>query len=387
MALCRNKSLVDIGSRILGWAVQSVPAPWNCIFLKPVRYTAFSHFCGGESLEECVLLARHLQAHAGVKCIVDWSIEESSDSSAWDENLQRKVMTLRRAKEALDSNAAFMPVKLTALLSPSLLERVTSATENLTAPGGSDWKASLSSADCEELCEALVRLQPLCRAALESDIPLLLDAEQSARQPAVHLIAQELQMEFNVGGAAVVYDTIQMYLKSSPGRLATALEAAEAGGYTCAIKLVRGAYVQQERPLGVLHDSKQQTDDAYNAAARQLLSAISSKRLAAAMILATHNRASMQAVVAEMEQLGMSRNDPRVSFAQILGIVDNLTAALGLSGYNVSKLVVFGEIREVLPWLLRRAQENGDIFGAQGQEQHVLSAELRRRLTGMFRFA
>merc|ERR1712176_804173 len=102
--------------------------------------------------------------------------------------------------------------------------------------------------------------------------------------------------------------------------------------------------------------------------------------MTAAVMLATHNRASLEHAVAEMARLGLSRDHPGVHFAQILGMVDNLTNSLGLAGYNASKLVVFGEIREVLPWLMRRVQENRDAFGAQANELPVLRTELKRRL-------
>jgi len=317
---------------------------------------------------------------------VDWGVEESGDATAWDVNAQNKVDILHQAKEALADSAASMPLKLTALLSPGLLERITSIIDGDASALQSmeAWQSKLSKSDAAELAAAMRRLRHLCQAAKKSAIPLLMDAEQSNRQPAVHLIARQLQQEFNVGDDVVVYDTLQMYLKAAPGRLEDALAAAKAGGYTCALKLVRGAYIEQEGPLGVCHDSKEDTHRAYNAAACRLLSAIADEGTgtpSVSLLLATHNRASLQQAVDEMKRLGLARDDKRVQFAQILGMVDNLTAALGLAGYNVSKLVVFGEVAEVLPWLLRRIQENRDAFGAQAAELHVLRRELHRRLS------
>ncbi|CAK9118073.1 unnamed protein product [Durusdinium trenchii] len=212
-------------------------------------------------------------------------------------------------------------------------------------------------------------------------IPLLLDAEQSGRQPAVHLLARQLQREFNTE-EPIVYDTVQMYLKASPQRLDQALHYAGQHGYIYAVKLVRGAYIEQERPFGTIFDTKEDTDAAFETAAEKILQAIVTKRPSAALMLATHNRSSLFNAVQMMEKLGLARNDQRVHFAQILGMVDNLTYALGLAGYNASKLLVFGQIHEVLPWLLRRTRENRDAFGAQAHELPVLRNEIRRRLLG-----
>ncbi|CAE7736037.1 PRODH2, partial [Symbiodinium sp. CCMP2456] len=134
-----------------------------------------------------------------------------------------------------------------------------------------------------------------------------------------------------------------------------------------------------EQARGVVHGSKEATDAAYDAAAGQVLARVAQGRPSAALMLATHNRRSIQQAVTKMEKLGLQRDHANVHFAQILGMVDNLTLGLGRAGYNASKLLVFGEIHEVLPWLLRRTQENRDAFGAQAAEFPVLSRELRRR--------
>lgn len=370
--LCRFRPLVEVGTRAAQWAATPQAGILGVPLLWAVRRTAFRHFCGGESLEECIDAASHLAA-SRVRCIVDWSIEEDENEASWDVNAQRKVEVLHKASAALGHNAAFVPIKLTALVSPSLLERITRAEQDAPGPDAAvgDPSAGLSADDARLVEEALARLAKICEAARDCGVPVLCDAEQSARQPAVHLLARQLQRRFNAGGAVVVYDTLQMYLQSSPRRLQGTLEAARVGGYTFAVKLVRGAYVEQEQLLGTVHPSKEATDAAYDAAVTQLLEAVAFGRSssasvpAAAVLLATHNRVSLERSVAEMDRLGM---------------VDNLSNALGVAGYNATKLVVFGDMREVLPWLMRRVQENRDAFGAQASELPVLHAELRRRL-------
>ncbi|CAE7200127.1 prodh [Symbiodinium sp. CCMP2592] len=261
LSLCQQRLLVDLGAGVLGqsWICRSPDRPLSRAILAAVRETAFAHFCGGESLEDCVPLAKQLQDAAGVRCIVDWGVEESCDPGAWESNADRKVDTLFQAKKILGASAAFMPIKPTSLLSPVLLERITTITEGGASKLSEDFRGQLAPADRLEVDEALSRLRRICQAAKDAAVPLLLDAEHSHRQPAVHLLAQQLQKEFN-RDEAVVYDTIQMsesqnqkmyeldkflglprplsrYLAASPGRL----EKAKQDNYTCAIKLVRGS--------------------------------------------------------------------------------------------------------------------------------------------------
>lgn len=388
LQLCKLKSVVSVSSGIVNWAAAAPSNLASKAVFKLVRLTAFFHFCGGENLQACAAVAKRLHITAAIRCIFDWSVEETSDINSWDNNAQHKVETLLRAKEVLGCNAAFMPVKLTSLLSPDLLERISrivdvSRTELMQLE---EWSSQLHAEDQEELEGALCRLRRICEVARSVDIPILFDAEQSARQPAVHLIAQKLQLEFNKGRCPVIYDTIQMYLQQSSVRLQEALHRAERGGYVCAIKLVRGAYWQQEMALGTVHSSKEQTDVAYHAAVTQLLEIIAASTRHepphVSVLLATHNRASLTHATNEMDRLGLARNHRDIHFAQILGMVDNLTVALSLAGYNALKLVVFGEVQEVMPWLLRRVQENHDAFGAQAAELPILTKELQRRFFG-----
>eukprot|EP00435_Cladocopium_sp_Y103_P060370 s246_g22.t1 len=173
----------------------------------------------------------------------------------------------------------------------------------------------------------------------------------------------------------------------SPIRCLATLSSGTPSGFTGAYidqageyrRVLRGS-VREERSRGSIHSCKEHTDDAFEAATQRLLQAASSARPRVALMLATHNRVSLWNAVNEMDRLGLARDDPRIHFAQILGMVDNLTWALGLAGYNASKLLVFGQVHEVLPWLLRRTRENRDAFGAQAVEMPVLSREIGRRL-------
>eukprot|EP00434_Breviolum_minutum_P022866 symbB.v1.2.020175.t1/scaffold1669.1/size106603/1 len=147
------------------WICQQPESFISKFLLASVRATAFSHFCGGETLEDCVARAKELHGHAGVRCIVDWGVEESSDAAFWDLNAARKVETLQRSKEVLGSQAAFMPIKLTSLLSPALLERITleaAAAKDAPLRENHGWQAWLHEA---EVAEALRRLRQIAEVS------------------------------------------------------------------------------------------------------------------------------------------------------------------------------------------------------------------------------
>ena len=359
---CASPSIVLHAARMLQRAAAS-NSPLARPALLAARHTIFTHFAAGETLHDVRVVAARLGA-AGVRCIVDHATEESTEASARAHNLERKLALLAELRAELPAAAAFVPVKLTALVDPAALERAT---------------ASPSDADAL-LAEGVAQCRPLCEAARAASIPLLLDAEQTPRQPAIMRIARALSAEFNPRGAApTLYNTHQMYLRGARATLdEEAAHAAEAG-YVLAVKLVRGAYMQTE-PAAALQPSKGATDDAYDGAAALLLERVADG--GGALLLATHNRRSLQKLGERMAELGLARDDPAVHAAQILGMADDATYGLGAAGYNALKLVPYGAFDELLPWLLRRLEENSSILGAAAEERPLLRRELRRRVLG-----
>ncbi|EOD18874.1 proline dehydrogenase [Emiliania huxleyi CCMP1516] len=333
--LCGSRLLVN-GAVALLRAASSRPAA-GLPLLWAMKQTAFRHFTAGESLADVRAAAATL-APAGVRMIVDHSTEESEAADARQANLRAKVALLGKLRAELAGECVFVPIKLTALASPTLLERLTAAT--------------LTAAEEGELEEGLALLRALAAAAREEGISLLLDAEQTHRQPGITLLARLLASEFNAPGAErpVVYHTVQAYLRSAEHEVEAELEAARGGGYSFAAKLVRGAYRHTElsRAPAALQPSKSHTDAAYDT----------------------------------LDALKLPRSDPCVHLAQIQGMADDLTLTLGLMGYNALKLMPYGHFDEVLPWLLRRLEENQDALGAAGEERPLLRHEMRRRLLG-----
>ena len=262
-----------------------------------MKQTAFRHFTGGETLSECHAVGVSA-AKDGVKLIVDHSVEEREDPSAWQPNLEAKCQLLRDLREQMPGQVTFLPVKVTALASPSMLEDVTVWLQgggSLAARFRLGKKTETSMQDC------LANLRVLCTAARETGIPVLLDAEQSYRQPALDWLAMEVMKEFNVRGETPwIYNTYQMYLSDALDRVQRDIRAGVKGDFTFAAKVIRGAYLVTEaeraRELGApvpTHPTKEDTDKAYNAAIGAMLEQIHADPDSAAVVVATHNRDSI----------------------------------------------------------------------------------------------
>lgn len=304
--------------------------------------------------------------------------------------------------------------------------------------------AGVGDSDLASLDSAEEQLAELCAAAREHRLVLLLDAEQSHRQPAIDYMAVRLMRRFNrrrsnhqAGGSrpqqaeqrdqaahrdqasgeasrsapsvpedVVLLNTYQTYLVNAVDKLRGHLALAEREGWVLGAKVVRGAYLVSEAEhaahVGVptpLHATKAQTDEAFDAAIALALDAVcdadcggvngssaedSSEagregRGGVSVMVATHNVKSVERLAERMEQLRIPKNHPHVHVAQIMGMCDHLTLALGTAGYNVHKLVLFGAFGDIMPWMLRRLDEQGDLLGATAAERHLMWAEVRRR--------
>jgi len=224
-----------------------------------------------------------------------------------------------------------------------------------------------------------LNIERVCEAAKKNGLSILLDAEQSHRQPAIDFISRILMAR--CGGEEktkisqhshrpLIYNTYQMYLKGSYQRLRRDIEMGGEKEYPVGVKLVRGAYMVNESERAVenlcenpIMPSKQDTDEQYNKALTTILESISENK-SVSVLVATHNRESIIKATELMKEKNLLPNDPRIHFAQIMGLCDNLGHGLGNEGYNAHKLVLFGDFSEVFPWLLRRLDENQDVMGA-----------------------
>jgi len=244
-------------------------------------------------------------------------------------------------------------------------------------------RAALDQEELQLLDNMIGRVNTLAQAAAESGVRIMIDAEHSYFQPAIDSVVTELQRKFNKTEPRV-YNTYQCYLKDSHDRIAVELERSRREGYKFGCKLVRGAYMVLERERAAekgypspVWDSKEETHACYDGAVAMLLPWV--KNHGAEFMVASHNQRSCELAVAGMQQHDLTPASP-VYFGQLLGMADNLTYTLGAHGYGAYKYVPFGSIDEVMPYLIRRAQENSDVLGGIAKETTMLRAELKRRL-------
>lgn len=386
-------SMARVGLQILKIAGNASEFP--PIFSKPVAWvlqnTLFRYFCAGETIQDCQHLATQL-SNSNVKVIIDHSVEEGEREEDWKSNLEQKLKLLSAARAHLDGQIHSIPIKITALVCPTLLEKITTIITSET-----NWMSkhvdpipALSEEQLSLLHRSEENLLILCREAKSKTVMLLIDAEQSHRQPAVDWLALRLMQRFNTGSSPVVYNTYQMYLRGAIDRVQRDLEFCKGQNITFAAKVVRGAYISAEKSLALklgveppLVDSKKATDEQYDTVISLILHRLKEGQQVA-MVVATHNHTSIGKFVQLMDELEIPRNHPMVQTAQILGMSDNLTFALGLAGFNSHKLILFGDFYQIAPWLFRRVEENSDLLSAMSEQRHLLWEELRRRFKRVF---
>ena len=233
------------------------------------------------------------------------------------------------------------------------------------------------------------RLHLLAEEAANCGTKLLIDAEHSKYQPAIDNLAYELQQKYNAKDRThrpVVFNSYQCYMKDTPERVMTDLRRSERLGFHFAAKLVRGAYMVHERKRAKemkcpspIHDTAESTHRCYDDVVELLLRHRSQHGPGLEIMIATHNQESIEKAVDVMTELGLGPSDACAHFAQLYGMSDNLTFTLGNHGYNAFKYLPYGEVDEVVPYLLRRAQENGDMLSNVGTEVTLLQEQLQKR--------
>eukprot|EP01083_Nonionella_stella_P013018 36758_1 len=359
------------------------------ILSKPLMYLVrkqyFPMFTGGENIDKCITLSKKYYDN-NIRLIIDNSTEESTSIDMHRKNLKSKKELVDVACERLSKSVCFVPLKLSGLCSPVLLEEMTHIL-NMEKPLDRDPTPFMSETQKELLESTITRLVDICEHAKKKAIGVWLDAEQYPRQPAVNYLSRRLMQQFNTGGDTIfLYNTYQCYLRDCRDWITFDLERAQENGYQCGVKLVRGAYLiseteraEKENRLNPIHRTKVDTDRCYDESVEYVLNQITQSYGNVGLAVCTHNRESLQHTVDVMQTLGVERDDPHVCMAQLNGMVDNLTYALGYSGYNALKLIPYGAFEEVCPFLMRRFEENSQILNGVQQERAMYTFELKRR--------
>ncbi len=369
-----NELLLGLGLKLMPLAIK-----WNLPFAKKLtRKTIFSQFVGGENLEQTRPVINKL-ANYKVQVILDYGVEGGDGGDAdYDHAMQEFNNVIKFA--ATQPNVPFISIKVTGIARFSLLENIDSAMQQA---GGSLVKryesvmAKLSIAENEEWLKVLARFRSICETAATSKVGVLVDAEETWIQDPVDAITLLMMDEFNKT-RPIVYNTVQLYRHDRLAFLIDCYAAAVARQFVLAVKIVRGAYMEKERARAKeknypspIQPTKQATDDDYNAAIDFCLD----QEQKIALIVATHNEESNLKAARKLGAYGTDY----IHFSQLYGMSDNITFNLAAAGCSVSKYLPFGPINDVVPYLMRRAQENSSVGGQTSRELELINREISRR--------
>ena len=358
--------LVQLGTRVVP-ALLKAGLPIKGI----IRNTIFKQFVGGETLEETIPVSQMLSNY-GVDVILDYGVEGKEGEENFDHATQVFIDVINHA--ASQKNIPFISIKVTGLASHELLQTLHEAPR---------LRSGIHDNEIEQAAWDRVRerMYAICEAAAEKNIGVLIDAEESWIQDPIDRLTMEMMAEFNKQ-KAVVFNTIQLYRHDRLHFLRISHQIAEEQGFILALKLVRGAYMEKERALALeknrqspIQISKEATDADYDEAVRFCMDHIHST----AVIIASHNEQSNLLGAKLLDEMMLPHNHPHVHFSQLYGMSDTITFNLAKEGFNVSKYLPFGPIQDVIPYLMRRAQENTSVSGQTGRELLQLKRELARR--------
>jgi proline dehydrogenase len=347
-----------------------------------IRKTIFSQFVGGETLAETARVARTLAAYH-VQAILDYGVEGGNDGElGFDQACEEFIRVIHYA--ASQPNIPFISIKVTGFARFELLEKLDSSLDLNSGSLMKRYAAALAGFSKEEAAEwSLVcqRMQKICVQAFERNIGVLVDAEETWIQDPVDVLSIQMMAEYNKE-KPTIYSTVQLYRHDRLSFLRDMLEAAELKNFILGVKLVRGAYMEKERARAQEKDyaspiqpDKEATDRDYNIAVNFCIDHID--RIAS--IVASHNDFSNLYTTELLRQKGLPYNHPHIHFSQLYGMSDHITFNLAKAGCSVSKYLPFGPIEDVIPYLMRRAEENSSLSGQTGRELAFIKTELARR--------
>ena len=358
--IMNNPNLVKVGTSLAKWAFQ-LRLPIKSI----VKNTVFSHFCGGESIDDCKYTIEQL-GNYNIKTILDYAVEGTKDEASFDTTTTEILATIKKA-----ANSPYIPFsvfKPTGIASFEILEKI----HTLQTLTPEEEKAF------ERIKE---RFDTICSTAFKYGVKIMVDAEESWIQHPVDLIVEEMMQKYNKE-QPIVFNTYQLYLSGTLSKLERDLNRAKNGSYYLGAKLVRGAYLEKEReraeencyPDPTQFD-KHSCDTDYNSALQLCINNIAQ----AGLVAATHNENSSNFLVSLMRQKGIPNNSSDIYFAQLYGMSDHISYNLANAGYNVVKYVPYGPVQKVMPYLFRRAEENTSIAGQSSRELKLIREEIARR--------
>lgn len=356
--LIGNPAIVNLGAA-LG------PLSLKIGFKSLIKNTIFKQFVGGESITECNNAIEELSKY-NIGTILDYSVEGKESEQDFEKCFNETIRTIEKAYN--DKNIPFCVFKVTGLARFVLLEKI-SLNQTLTEAEKIEWQ------NVEK------RVNTICETAANKNQAIFVDAEESWIQPAIDELVNK-NMAIHNKQDVIVYNTYQLYRHDRLTFLQNTLNDALKNNYKVGAKLVRGAYMEKERKRAIeknytspIQPNKQNSDNDYNNALTFCVENINSIALCAG----THNEESSLHLVNLMQKHNLTPNDKRIYFSQLYGMSDHISYNLSLNNYNVAKYVPYGPVNEVLPYLIRRAQENTSVKGQTGRELNLILKEKKRR--------
>jgi len=358
--LIGNQPLVKIGTAVTNFAIKS-HLPVEGL----IRATVFDHFCGGVNEKDCLPTVDKLWKK-NVYSILDYSVEGKDTEDPLDNALSvtLNILDFVKEKDAIPF-AVFKPTGYGRIL----LYKKLGEGKPLTTSEKSEWE------------RVVKRFDATCKKAHDLGVSLLIDAEESWMQDAADELVEEMMRRYNTE-KAIVFNTIQLYRWDRLAYLKKLQKKAEKEGFKMGIKVVRGAYLEKENERAEkkgyktpICATKKETDENFNKTITYILEHLDTMSLFAG----THNEDSSFLLMQLMKKHQIAPNDNRVWFGQLFGMSDHISFNLAAAGYNVAKYLPFGPVRDVMPYLIRRAEENTSVAGQTNRELELLKKERKRR--------
>ncbi len=358
--MIQNQPMVRIGSAVTNFALKA-HLPIEGL----IRATVFDHFCGGVTAYDCLPVIDNMYEKGHVHSVLDYSVEGKDEENSFDEALAKilKIIDFCQEKKSIPF-AVFKPSGFGRF---GLYQKLSEG-------------KTLHKVEQEEWNRVVARFHTVCKLAVKKDVPLLIDAEESWMQTSADELIEELMVVYNKE-KAIVFNTLQMYRHDRMEYLKDLHERAKVEEFYIGIKVVRGAYMEKEREraekngyASPICKDKQATDDNYNEAIKYMM-----KHPKMALFAGTHNEESSYLVIDLAKEYNIRENDDRLWFGQLFGMSDHISYNLSSKGYNVAKYLPFGPVRDVMPYLIRRAEENTSVAGQTSRELNLLNTERKRR--------
>ena len=358
--MIQNEPMVRIGSAVTNFALKA-HLPIEGL----IRSTVFDHFCGGVTEEDCLPVIEKMYTDGNVHSVLDYSVEGKDEEASFDDALEKilKILDFCGEKKSIP----FAVFKPTGFGRFALYQKITE-------------KKSLTAKENEEWNRVVARFHKACKTAQEKNVPILIDAEESWMQDAADALIEELMETYNKD-KAIVFNTLQMYRHDRMDYLKKVYSKSQEKGYHMGMKVVRGAYMEKERERAEekgypspICDTKKDTDENYDAAINFIM-----EHPKMALFAGTHNENSSYLLMELAAKYQITKDDKRMWFGQLFGMSDHISFNLAKEGYNVAKYLPFGPVRDVMPYLIRRAEENTSVAGQTSRELNLLTTERKRR--------